>query len=155
MSELPRSRVRGAGLAIGNVPEDVVEDVEAAGFGHQGESLGEFQRVGTVIYDQHACDEDDETVSIARRLCIPCVYFMLNFLKRQALSHHISPGVSVSVLLRPPSACRMSAQLTASFSTMAVAPCSCVPSNVSMEFPLYTTGSSNKVSHPFPLRLAS
>lgn len=73
------------GVEERNVPEDVVEDVEAACFGHQREGLRKLERIGAIIYDKHAGDEDDKAVSVARGLCIARVDLVLNLLKRQAL----------------------------------------------------------------------
>lgn len=69
-----------------NLPEDIVKDVETAVFRVERKSLGKLQRVGTVVYDQHAGNEDDERVAIASRLGIAGLNFVLDLGEWQTLS---------------------------------------------------------------------
>lgn len=65
-----------------DLPEDVVEHVEAAVFRVQCKRLRKLQRDPTVIDSQCARDEDNERIAIACRLRIARLDFMLHLLER-------------------------------------------------------------------------
>lgn len=80
---LERSRLSGNSAIVET--EDIIEHVERAVFGDEGEGLGELERVCAVVDGEGAGDEDDERVAIACGLGVARLNLVLHFLEGQAL----------------------------------------------------------------------